>query len=432
MNNKQPYRRAIAAAVLLGLAAGVQADEYHYTNILIGDRASGMGGAYTAVSDDPSGLYYNPAGIAYARSSSLSASVNAYQTTNTTYKSALGGSRDWTRSSSSLLPNFFGIVQPLGKGVFGFSYAVPDNVSEDQDQVFRGFASPVPGSTIASYHINFNLEDTTYKMGPSYAISLSDTLSLGVTLYYHYRDMQRIQNEYVVLTNNEGGGYEWTNTYIQSTEHGMQPSIGLMWSAAEKLAIGMALSRTYVLSSETERQHTYHIDAQYKDNGGGVQTLNSINSPVTVLHNDKREFPLQIRLGAAWFYSNRLLLSADMIHNTAGDYQFGGETLRRVAVTDIALGGEYYLSNTLALRGGIYTSYANTPEIGAGSVNQEENVDNVGFTGSISRYTRNSSLTVGLGYGVGSGRAQLFRNSSSWQEVEANSLTVFLSTSYSY
>ena len=71
--------------LVLGVLAGVmqplscRADENHYSNQLIGYRAAGLGGAYTAISDDPSGLYYNPAGIVYAQTSNLSASVNAFQ-----------------------------------------------------------------------------------------------------------------------------------------------------------------------------------------------------------------------------------------------------------------------------------------------------------------------------------------------------------------
>src|SRR3989338_10609470 len=60
------------------LITEVFADEYHYNNIIIGDRASGMGGAYTAISDDPSGLYYNPAGIAFSFGRSLSGGAQAY------------------------------------------------------------------------------------------------------------------------------------------------------------------------------------------------------------------------------------------------------------------------------------------------------------------------------------------------------------------
>src|SRR3989338_11529459 len=107
------------------------ADEYHYNNIIIGDRASGMGGAYTAISDDASGCYYNPAGLIFASGRSLSASANVYNYFKKTYKDVLGG-KGWERVSSNLLPNYFGIIQPLGQGIIGFSYAVPDSRLENQ------------------------------------------------------------------------------------------------------------------------------------------------------------------------------------------------------------------------------------------------------------------------------------------------------------
>ena len=37
------------------------ADQFHYNNVLVGTRSVGMGGAFGAVSDDASGVYYNPA-----------------------------------------------------------------------------------------------------------------------------------------------------------------------------------------------------------------------------------------------------------------------------------------------------------------------------------------------------------------------------------
>lgn len=50
----------------MGTALSVQADVFHYSNLLIGDRAIGFGGAYTAIADDASGVYYNPAGLGFA------------------------------------------------------------------------------------------------------------------------------------------------------------------------------------------------------------------------------------------------------------------------------------------------------------------------------------------------------------------------------
>lgn len=166
----------LTANCLLPPKAG--ADELHYNNILVGDRAAGMGGAYTAISDDPSGLYYNPAGIVFAPGRSFSASVNAFQYSQKKYKDVLGGN-GWERRSSNLQPNYFGIIQPLGEGKIGFSYAVPDSRLEDQDQTFGGYIGCVDTActdkaTVTNYVINMNDTDYTYNFGPSYARKLND------------------------------------------------------------------------------------------------------------------------------------------------------------------------------------------------------------------------------------------------------------------
>ena len=154
------YSIPVLVLVLFFLMCGSSfADEFHYNNFLIGDRASGMGGAYTAVSDDPTGLYYNPAGIVYATGKNLSASVNAYYSLNKKYDNIIGGN-GWERKSSSLLPNFFGITQPLGSFQFGFSYVVPDSIQENQSQTFGGSLPTTLGSPATNYTINFNNEDT--------------------------------------------------------------------------------------------------------------------------------------------------------------------------------------------------------------------------------------------------------------------------------
>ncbi len=156
---------------IIAITNTVIADELHYNNMLIGDRASGMGGAYTAISDDASGLYYNPAGIVFAEDKKLSASVNAFHSTTTTYKGVLGGS-DWTRDSSALVPNFFGVTQKFGDSYLGFSYAVTDSVVENQDSRFTTVAN------IPEFIVNVNNRDTTTLIGPSYAVDLTDSLNL--------------------------------------------------------------------------------------------------------------------------------------------------------------------------------------------------------------------------------------------------------------
>jgi len=412
----------ILAAVMAASAA--QADDYHYINMLVGDRAAGMGGAYTAVADDTAGLFYNPSGIVYAPGSSLSGSMNAYQQTSTNYKAVLGGVHDWERSSGTLLPNFFGIVQPLGKGVFGFSYAVPNSIEEDQDQIFPNIATSL--GTANQFIINFNNSDNTYQLGPTYAYPLSDRLSVGATLYFHYRHQQRISN--TILT--YPGDRVWSNEYYQLEEKGVKPVLGLMWSPMEQLALGASISQVDVFDSNI----TIHR-ACLGANGASYaasslcQAGNQLNHEV-VTSTIKGDYPLNINLGGAWFASDALLFAADIKYFGSS----GSGSNARESVANVALGTEYYLNPHWALRGGIYTDLANTPKLQSGftAYNQPEHVDLYGLGLSFSHFTRNSSLSFGVNYASGSGKAQIVSGSTTLQDVEIRSLGIFMAASYTY
>ena len=293
----------LSALVALSTA---QADEYHYINMLVGDRAAGMAGAYTAVSDDTGGLFYNPAGIVYAPGSSLSGSMNAYQQTNTTYKKVLGGQYDWERSSGSLLPNFFGIVQPLGKGMIGFSYAVPNSILEDQDQIFPNIATSL--GTADQFIINFNNTDNTYDFGPSYAYRINDQFSIGATLYFHYRQQQRISNTILLYPTDQ----LWSNEYFELEEKGIKPMLGLMWSPLDQLALGASVSQVDIYDSNISVYQTClgANGASYAPSSL-CQAGNVLNHQV-ITSDTKADYPLNINLGAAWFASDALLLSADL------------------------------------------------------------------------------------------------------------------------
>lgn len=406
------FARIATGLAVATVASKLFADEYHYNNVLIGDRAAGMGGAYTAISDDASGLYYNPAGIMFAKGRNLSASVNAYNRTNTSYERTIGGN-DYDRSSTTLLPNFFGLVRPLGSGVVGFSFAVPDSVFEDQDQTFNNIPTVLPGVTATEYVVNYNNRDDTYLIGPSYALELNKQWAIGATLYAHIRKREWIQNELLRL---DTGQDDWTNIYYQTDETGVRPVLGVMWSGLDKVSIGLSLTKTYILDSDTTVQTTY-------------KAYNQSNPTRTVVNTDeKRKLPWIATLGAAWFPSESLLVSADVSYAAASEDSF----VKREATWNGAVGVEYYLNPRWAWRGGLFTNRAATPRIDAGQINQREHVDLYGIATSISRFAANTSTTVGLAYSQGSGEAQLFRNSTTIVDVDRNSLSVFLSASTAF
>jgi hypothetical protein len=217
------------------VAAQLKADDTHYKNMLVGERAATMGGTYVAISDDSTGCYYNPAGIAYAVGDSLSGSGNVLHKMKTVYSETIG-TEDWVRESETLVPNYFGVLKKYKSYSFCFSYVVPEAFIEHQDLVFDN-----PLSTVKKYYQSLHSEDITYLIGPSGAVRIGDSFSIGLTLYYHYRSFMRQQHYFLEATD---GSYEVFYESKKQREDGVMPKIGIQWSPWSLLTVGMALDQT--------------------------------------------------------------------------------------------------------------------------------------------------------------------------------------------
>jgi len=108
--------RRVSAVVLLLAAASARAQgiESNFQPYIVGGRAAGMGGAFTALSDDGSGGYHNPGGLAFTRTSSLSFSVNAYGVVGGTVKDALGDGNDFVYRDLNVIPVATSGIKKLG------------------------------------------------------------------------------------------------------------------------------------------------------------------------------------------------------------------------------------------------------------------------------------------------------------------------------
>jgi long-chain fatty acid transport protein len=188
-----------------------------------------------------------------------------------------------------------------------------------------------------------------------------------------------------------------------------------MWSPAEKVTIGLALSKVYVTSSDVRTQPTT-MDAT----SVSLISIDHFDTSST----EKRDYPIELRAGIAYFASSSLLLTFDgMYYNKVTD---------RVSVLNAAVGAEYYLDKNWAVRGGLFSDMANTPDLAAGKTNQLEKIDNYGISASISNFTRNTSITLGTSITSGSGKAQIIRDNTATQNAGTFGWNLYLSSSYSY
>ena len=89
-------------------------DWQHYNDFLIGDRAVAMGGAYTGISSDASGIYYNPGGIAFSSDKELSVSTSGFYF-NTLKINSFFGATDYKLNDTTFdsLNGFLGYTMKL-------------------------------------------------------------------------------------------------------------------------------------------------------------------------------------------------------------------------------------------------------------------------------------------------------------------------------
>ncbi len=363
------------------------------------------------------------AGIVLSSGDSMTGSVNAYQRTQFHYDDVGEGDVDWDRDSSSFVPNFFGIIKHFSFGTIGISYAVTDSLSEDQDHLRFGLPANDPEDRVARVSANYNNEETTYNVGPSFARMLSPDLSFGVTLYLHYRKTQTIDNEYTLYVDQEGSIWsDWYNDYWELHEFGVRPILGLLYSPSDgRFSLGITAKHVFVLDSKSEEQIT---EATLSEDS-------SEESSEFFQTQARKVYPFTATVGAAFFPSHRLLVSADITYHTATrDPEYGD----RRAVLDGALGIEYHLTNTLALRGGLFTDRANSYDPTGSRLDQDEQVDLYGSTLSISYEHRGRSISLGGIYSRGTGTARIgqWKGIGIINDMSASKLTIFAGASYQY
>src|SRR5262249_16530116 len=148
----------------------------HYNDYPIGGRAVGFGGAYTAMSDDPSGIYLNPAGTVDTTRTSVDVSANLYglefEVRENLFSAVASKVIDFDTvfAELNIIPSPAGFIRAIG----------PLDKTGHADQVF-GLGAFVPSFR------NINLQTTGPGPNPgeriTYRRNLLDRTLLGGAMY---------------------------------------------------------------------------------------------------------------------------------------------------------------------------------------------------------------------------------------------------------
>lgn len=411
-----PFLGGVIFCALLSLVATANAfaEQFNRRNVLPGGRAAMMGGAYTAISDDASGSWYNPAGLAFTRGSDVSMSANAFTRSRRSIEGALGGS-DVADSSTSIYPAFAGGTTGLGALRIGYSFFTSDH--ENIDESFRYTVAPIGNDTGYTYSRRLLASGDFLHAGASVSLKLGNYISLGVGQFYYRRTRQAALIESSVYTT--GAAFD-SNVRQSTLNEGTVTTLGTM-IRFPLATIGFSAKIPKRLADNTVIESSQVIYT------GSTQDRTEATSK-TRLYDEV--VPPEYTLGVAWIPYNWFTLTADYTHiprELSPQRHLDG--VDTVKTENWGIGTEWVLG-PLAMRGGIFSNNSLVAEPSALKLGQPASINYIGLTGGLAWRSKTSESSLGIIKQTGSGKDQSVSGSSTLYRVEAESTTYLLSSRY--
>lgn len=429
-----------AAALLLAAAAPVAADDTHYQNQLIGERALGMGGAFTAVATDPTASFYNPGGLAMTLSSSISASLNLYgiehRVVEGGHVSSISGERvaaDLEATEFPTIPTTFGVLRAFGERLadgsrrhaVAFSMLIPDQTSFSYDATIGRTGQ----TDLDVLHVSES--DRTLWVGPTYAVRVSDDLALGLSAFVAMRTYSRSYSR-ALETPTDPPVDRPTSDYFESNRvdtsfdtFSLLFRLGAMYRPIPELQVGLSIGfpSLHVYGDGSLSNQFGYAWLEGLDDPYGDFRLESAGS----LPAESFE-PLDLRLGFAWSPLPKTLVAVDVsyhlptfepyerVHLWSADRArlqyddlFAAEVDRR-GVLNVNIGFECTIAEKWPLRVGAFTNFSSAPPHSPVRPGLDR-VDVLGGTFSLGYHFEGFTLNFG------------FLGSSGWGTAQAYNLT---------
>ena len=288
---KRLMKTTIALALIftgfvLGGSIGVaQVEEIAIGNTFgLGARTMGMGGAFLAVADDFTTLYWNPAGLAQIRKfelfSSLSHSEGDAETEFTR-----GRSTEANRSTTR--PNSIGLVYPLYANRGGFAFALGYNRPQnfDSEVAIQGL-DPSSGSVFSGFDVD-EITSNSGGMGIwsfGMGVFISKNILLGGSIdFWHGSSFKELNSaaEDINRIDPEVASFAFHDT-VDRDYSGLSGRIGVLAFAGENVTLGGAITLPADLEVNEvwEQQTIVQFDDGEEDvEGDGGSILYNIERP---------------------------------------------------------------------------------------------------------------------------------------------------------
>lgn len=380
----------LAAPVLLAPTSARAAFD-NYNSVLLGSRAAGLGHAFTALGGDVAASpFTNPATTVLTPGNALAATATLY----TKNETRLGKTEDLFETTQRVNRGFFrsvpsssGSVTHFGSFSLALSLLVPD---------YEQYAGPV--KTTDGVNSFVNQTDESFWAGASLAARLTETHSLGLTVYYTARSLTRSVNDTATPE-----GTSNTTTVLEEkslTNNSIVAIFGYHHRLAKHWSAGLSFrppSLPFSGSASYYRSVSEPGQAPQIFRDDGLRTQTKVPSKLAL--GIAREVP-----GVSTLSFDMHLYEATSYNDVMGPAESVDQIVHR-QVVNFSFGYEAPVSPTFKWRMGVFTNFSSHPVPDpARGVRQADGVEMSGFSGNMEFQTAaNTWVTFGGSYSGGRG-----------------------------
>ncbi|MCK4353047.1 hypothetical protein KAW65_06550 [candidate division WOR-3 bacterium] len=308
--------KIVLSFVVIGLlqgSVGAASNWSFYNRNDIGAKALGMGGAFISVADDPTAVYWNPAGLTQIDKLTVLA-------TGEFSKGEVYFTWEWDTipelfyETSHYFYSLINVVLPTEK----VTWCISEYIPYDFYAICKGLEEYVENECLRKFDvIDYRRFYTTtvsmaYKMNPY--------LSMGINLNYFLK-------RYGIVNIYEDGE---EHTYLIESGHGFGGDIGILYKPHKNLGVGLVTKYNFLPI-------------------GGIIGGTKVEETL----------PLFVGIGISARASPKILLNADINFTKWNgiSFKWGGELDNPENVQDMLqqrIGVEYFVKENIALRIGLY------------------------------------------------------------------------------
>ncbi|HJL19511.1 MAG TPA: hypothetical protein RMH99_27865 [Sandaracinaceae bacterium LLY-WYZ-13_1] len=407
----------------------------------VGEEALGLGGAYTGRAHDASAAWYDPGGLVFGRSGSVSASLSIGLADRYELAGTSPGDFDLTYDDALGVPFYVGASIQLGEEAPDGSHrhalaatTFSPNRSQRQFAVHRG----EDGGAVQS--LSVRRADRTRFYGLSYALRVLDRLGVGLSAFLSIRSFEHEENEIVA-----DATLAARSTRATLDAEGLVFRVGAFWRIERHVSLGLTFQPPGIELGARSTVASTRAGA----GPGGVDTASERQEEIGA----RSPIPWRLRLGVSWTPLSSVILNADVAlvgplgseddpierFRLEGDVP-SGVPGRYVAAhywrewtVDGAIGGRVVVDDRVPISAGFFTSLSSAPALADGptDVYRPDRLDIFGASVSVGYRSAEFDFAIGVAGSLGFGRGLRASPASgveapTWEPTDLSSQTLYV------